>query len=677
MMRSDLGHRLTTLALAGAVLAVGAHGFGADDEPLPEGKWGVRAGLTFGEAGGGYGSFLEKPIAAELDLFRQRGSWRWGFGLSSFGSLDMKAPYEDEQEWALHQFYFSGARVFRADKRVRPYLEIRAGLARVHPRSELFATGSEEDLEPGESPTKPVNGFAVTALPGLELALNRRVAFDLAAYYTYFQTSAYDLSPIGREPVDSGRTWGGRLGIVWRPAAIEEGGGDKPRDAWGVGRNYGWAAVEVMAINSVGTVMVEFVRKANFGQISPRSFWHNIDEGFTYDDNEFKTNQFIHPFNGSTYYNSARANGLNFWTSYGYAVAGAFMWECCGETHPMSYNDMISTGIGGAAFGEMQYRLTSVLLDNTKKGRGRRWREAGAFVLDPVRGFNRVVSGQAGRVTGNPESPYDWRPPHFGTFLATGVRVIGEGESITENTKTYGFFELDFDYGSAFENERRRPFDRFDTAVQVNVGEKVPIGRLQIRGDLFSRALGDGADPNHAFAVTQHFDYINNTAYEFGGQSFGPSFFSRFRLSDRVALRTRIDLMATILGAVNSEYAAIADVPDRERLREYDYGPGIGANASVTLSISKRPVLSIFYRYQHLRVRNGSVFNNDRLGGSDANHDIQAGGVRLAVPLFKGIGLGADAYVFLRDSEYSFVGFNDIHQRNPQARVYLAWSQIR
>ena len=26
---------------------------------------------------------------------------------------------------------------------------------------------------------------------------------------------------------------------------------------------------------------------------------------------------------------------------------GAFFWECCGETHPMSFNDMISTGIGG------------------------------------------------------------------------------------------------------------------------------------------------------------------------------------------------------------------------------------------------------------------------------------------------------------------------------------------
>jgi amidase len=32
---------------------------------------------------------------------------------------------------------------------------------------------------------------------------------------------------------------------------------------------------------------------------------------------------------------------------------------------------------------------------------------------------------------------------------------------------------------------------------------------------------------------------------------------------------------ALILGAVNSEYAVVADVGDRERLREYDYGPGL------------------------------------------------------------------------------------------------------
>ena len=161
------------------------------------------------------------------------------------------------------------------------------------------------------------------------------------------------------------------------------------------GRNYGWAAAEVLGANLVASAFNEYKRNANFNQISPRGWWHNLQEGFTYDDNEFRTNQLIHPFNGSIYYNGARANGLGFWSSAGYAIAGAFFWECCGETHPISLNDTIATGVGGVAIGEMQFRFASMLLDNAAKGRGRRWREIGAFFIDPIRGLNRVRSGRS------------------------------------------------------------------------------------------------------------------------------------------------------------------------------------------------------------------------------------------------------------------------------------------
>ena len=146
---------------------------------------------------------------------------------------------------------------------------------------------------------------------------------------------------------------------------------DGHRDAWGVPRSWGWATAEMFAINWGASMFNEYVRDANFNQISPRSFWANFEEGFTYDDNKFKTNQLIHPFNGATYYNAARANGIGFWGSSAMALAGAFVWECCGETHPMSFNDMISTGFGGIARGEIAHRISSLILDNTKRGKGR------------------------------------------------------------------------------------------------------------------------------------------------------------------------------------------------------------------------------------------------------------------------------------------------------------------
>jgi len=68
----------------------------------------------------------------------------------------------------------------------------------------------------------------------------------------------------------------------------------------------------------------------------------------------------------------------------------------------MSFNDMVSTGIGGIARGEMSYRVSSLILDNTRRGKGRWGREAAALLFDPIRGFNRLVTGDASEVKGNP-----------------------------------------------------------------------------------------------------------------------------------------------------------------------------------------------------------------------------------------------------------------------------------
>jgi len=204
---------------------------------------------------------------------------------------------------------------------------------------------------------------------------------------------------------------------------------------------------------------------------------------------------------------------------------------------------------------------------------------------------------------------------------------------------------------------------------------------VQIRGDLASWLIGDGG--NHALQFVQYFDYLNNNAYEFGGQSVGVALSSRFRLSDRFGLATRVDANGIILGAVNSDYSKLADVAEQERYREYDYGPGLGASASVALSMNGRPLLSALYRFAWIDVSNGSIYNKGSLGLT-ADHYVQAAGLRLIVPLKGSLGLGADGYVFLRQSDYVLTVADpnlrrrqDVSQRNPQLRVYLAMNNTR
>ena len=690
-------------------------GVGSAVYAAPSTAWQLWGGLGLGAADGKYGDVLQKPLQWEVGIAKRSGSGKWRFGVAlQFGSMD---PAEDpnippetadlwlapDKEWARLETSFLVTRVFNPSGKIRPYLQGRIGIERIHPRSELFyVQPPPEDLEPGDSPTNPANGFGFTLQPGVEISLGKTLALDVAGFATFYKTGSYDMSPLSLPDVDSGYEWGGRVYLTWRPFSATSLDTRKPmlldpttgkplplpapdghRDAWGVPKSWGWATAEMFAINWGASMFNEYVRDANFNQISPRSFWSNFEEGFTYDDNKFRTNQLIHPFNGATYYNAARANGMGFWGSSGMAIAGAFVWECCGETHPMSFNDMVSTGIGGIARGEVMYRISSLILDNTKTGKSRFGQEAAALLMNPIRGFNRLVSGDASEVKGNPIHPYDWRPT-LQLAVRAGGRVIGEGESISENTNSYGFFEWTLSYGDAWDPDNRRPYDRFDVVQQSNFGDKTRVGRLLIRGDLVSKLVGT----NHSLALEQDFDYIDNEAYEYGGQSLGPALLSRFELSSTTTLLTRAQAFFVLLGAVNSNLSFLADVANQERIREYDYGPGAGVSLEFYLMRKNRPLFVGRYRGTYIDVSNGSIYNNDTADiGLDSSHGVQQLQLKLEIPFTKHLAIGADGSMFFRRSHYDFEGSGvppsigegrrTVTQRNPEARVFLSWTYNR
>ncbi len=687
-------HRRTPAGLAAALLLAAMPLVAQDTSPervLP-GQWTIGSSLATGGIGGDYGDVVERPIDFDLTLAHGRGPWRFGGGLQ-FGSLLMKPPYQDQQDWSRLEVRLFATRVFRHESKLRPYLQAHVSAQRVHPRSEIFHVIPEEEFAAGHNPTEAANGFGFSLRPGVEIELKPALALDLSATWTLYQTGDLSMEAIGREPLSSGHEWALRAGLVWRPLAEGVAALPQPitdpatgqllplppedgqRDAWGVSRSWGWATAQMLGINFVSTALNEYTRGESSYPITPRTIQGNFEQGFKYDDNEFKTNQLIHPFNGGTYFNSARANGIGFWGSSALAIAGAFIWECCGESQPMSWNDMISTGLGGIARGEFSYRLGNVILNNTSSGKGRVWREIGAFPVNPVGQFNRFLSGRATRVQGNPASPYDWRPPALGMQLNAGARVIGEGESISENANGYGYAEFDIQYGSAFENERRKPFDRFDGSIQMNFGDKNRIGRLQVRGDLWSKPLGGpaGEKTRHVLAVIQDFDYVDNEAYEYGGQGFGLGFFSRFG-SGPTRLVTRATGYLVASAAVNADYSYLADIPDPRELRDYDYGAGVGAGAEMLLMRKRRPLAVLGYRYTMISVKNGSIYNpEDGPEGSDSTHHVHRVTIRTQVPVSRRLAIGADAWLFYRDSNYDSPELQDKSQRNPEARLYLSW----
>ena len=655
-------------------------------------RWGFFFNLGIGDQTGDFADQLEKGTTGEFGLLREKGDMRLGLALS-FGSWGMVPPYDNELEWGFQRIDVLAQKMFNPGGKFRPYLEGRFGVVRLHPRSELFnvidPANPPDDYKIGDSTTKASNGVHIGVMPGLEWDLNSSIALDLSLYLDYYKVGKTDLSPVGG-PTDasSGFDWSARLGVLWWNDGGPSGGTPE-YDAWGVRKSYGWALGEVFAINLGASAFNEYVRNANFNQISPRSWWANIHHGLTWDDNQFRTNQYIHPFNGACYFNAARANGISFWPSYGSSLLGAAVWEYAGETHPPSFNDMISTGIGGAALGETLYRFSSMILDNQATGKSRFFHEAGGFLVDPIRGFNRILSGQAWKVASNPEDDMDRRPNNSYHDTAIGWRRSGNGSwpSLEHDYTDYMWLRYQHEHGNVFDNSRRKPWDYFDADVQFAADEKNPLIRFNIAGNWWTTSVGsDSGTRRHMVAFSQHFEYENTNAYEYGGQSIGPTFFSQWGSWRSFALDTRMDILATILGAVDSDYSDLAIVAEQERIREYDYGPGAGARFDLNVKCHGAPLLTAGYRLHFLSVRNGSIYEGD-LGGLNAKHWLHGVDVRLDSPPVRwGWGIGTEYKSFTRQSHYqatpagvpaTFHVSQIVTATTPEFLLYAHWSPKR
>jgi hypothetical protein len=92
------------------------------------------------------------------------------------------------------------------------------------------------------------------------------------------------------------------------------------------------------------------------------------------------------------------------------------------------------------------------------------------------------------------------------------------------------------------------------------------------------------------------------------------------------------------------------------------------------LTRSHRPTAWLTYRYTHLQIENGSIYDPDASTGSSGHHDVQRAGVRFIIPVTDRIGIDADWFLFFRKSRYDSPDLQDKSQRNPEARLSLAWT---
>ena len=129
-------------------------------------------------------------------------------------------------------------------------------------------------------------------------------------------------------------------------------------------KKHPWKAGLETVMTNVGVWSFDrFVMNEEFARINIHTIRSNVKNGFVWDNDQFSTNLFAHPYHGGLYFNTARSNGLSFWESVPYSFAGSLMWEVMAEREPPAINDLITTTCGGVALGEVTNRLSALVLD--------------------------------------------------------------------------------------------------------------------------------------------------------------------------------------------------------------------------------------------------------------------------------------------------------------------------
>jgi hypothetical protein len=437
--------------------------------------------------------------------------------------------------------------------------------------------------------------------------------------------------------------------IVWTAGAVtaaEDTELVKPKRA-------GRAALEVFGVNALVWSYDRFIREGGENPVFRIGFdsWReNLEAGWNWDDNNFATNQFAHPYHGSLYFNAARSNGFTYWESVPFTFAGSWMWEYLGETHHPALNDWVSTAVGGVALGEITHRLATTIRDNEATGAERNWREVGAMLVDPMGGLNRIIDGDWARRGLNDPKRF---PKNYRSRMDVGLRTRGE-EKLWEADTTDVYVAFDFEYGDPFFGDLGDPFDTFDFAIELYFGDKTSVADVQGSGNLAGVFLKETEAASHILGAFQHYDYVNTNALEFGGQSITAGLLSRFETSQGMELRTALQVGPVLLGGASSDHESVSG-------RSYDYGPGSTARFSAWFARDGWRLFEISHEQ----------FWIHSISGNRVDHHISRSTVRAAVPLKYNIRLGLEYRLELAERDYQ--DYEDVSVRNPQARVFLRW----
>lgn len=339
-----------------------------------------------------------------------------------------------------------------------------------------------------------------------------------------------------------------------------------------------------------------------FSKVTFKSMERNLKEfKWWWDEDYMYTNTIEHPYHGAIYYLTARENGMGIGVSSLFSLGGSMLWEVAAEAELPSYNDMVTTPLGGVTLGETLHRVSGCILDESSRGLERIGRELLAGIINPVGAVNRLLRGDAWRVSGQHH-----RIPVFETSVSAGFRHLHPGGQPTVSSAYINWYAT---YGDIMGAEGRGLFDYFNLEFTAALGShQTFLNYTKVTSQLWKsegQTLPSGTETtwglyNHFYHVYAEPEYASPGSKKFRDcigysevGSIGPGF--AYRTAGQWTWEQQLYLNGVLLGAT--------PVRLLDRVHGdmgYTWGSGYGAKAYSRLSLGESLRLRADIDFSHL-----------------------------------------------------------------------------
>ena len=354
-------------------------------------------------------------------------------------------------------------------------------------------------------------------------------------------------------------------------------------------KHYVIPAVEML---SESTLLLCFNRYAtpwkNYGHVDWSDIEHNLQSRWVWDQDEYNINQICHPYQGATYFTTARSAGLNFWESAAYATLfGNIPWELFCECETPAINDFIITSVGGASLGEMFHRFFADSWHTDF-----RWF---SYFIAPFEGLNYHL--------------FKWEPGQGPdrTEVLENIMFVG---SVLEKKNIMAGAGINAVYGKPFGHNTKEPFDSFEFYLRGCLSTDYYLCTLFSDGYLWSRKVNTGLNSSSTLGLSLHYNFIYSDDVNYSDNSIGLTFKSRSFLPYNALFDIKLHLNWLMLGGTEYYRFMNGDIPmpaNGEERRTYDLCTGENIKLEMILSQDGFGKLSLFGMFSGMHAIDDAV----------------------------------------------------------------------